>query len=592
MAYKLSHGDESVKTNLLNSGVPEEDIANFHDPQHWIEHFPAKAFELLKSMNMKVDLSRSFITTDRNPYYDSFVRWQFNKLKSLGFVFKGKRYSIYSQYMKLICGDHERSVGEGVGYEEYELIHEGKRIIAAGYEHFDDDEDNDVHKDGFIVNNILLDNIVHQDLELATAKHVKLPTEPVVSRAGDTCIVALTDQWYINYADEEWKSQVRSFIEDELETYNPSVKTDLLTSLDWIREWGFSREVGLGTKIPWDPKYVIDSLSDSTIYMAYYTVAHLLHKDIYGDEPNLVTPDELSDEFWDSVFSSDVAITYRSGVIGQLQREFRKWYPVDLRVSGKDLIPNHLLMCMYNHIAIFGKHMAPRSYMCNGFITIDKEKMSKSTGNFITVEKAIADHGEDAVRLTLASAGDSTEDANFDARTLASMKSKLAKFTLPTTMDVISKRDEINFKLTVTKLKDAYEHGRFQDVIKYAFHAKNPGADAGFYRIFLHPIIPSTIDPPTEDDILIYSMMEPPSADELEYLEDLNYINEFVKKVNKCLAKSRKKKITITKISSTVYPNHEKTAGEEFLKYVRDKTKFAEIYLEVSEKPHFKLNIE
>ena len=31
-------------------------------------------------------------------------------------------------------------------------------------------------------------------------------------------------------------------------------------------------------------------------------------------------------------------------------RQFNYWYPVDLHVSGKDLIPNHLLY--YNHAAI------------------------------------------------------------------------------------------------------------------------------------------------------------------------------------------------------------------------------------------------
>ena len=28
--------------------------------------------------------------------------------------------------------------------------------------------------------------------------------------------------------------------------------------------------------MPWDKQFLIESLSDSTIYMAYYTVAHLL----------------------------------------------------------------------------------------------------------------------------------------------------------------------------------------------------------------------------------------------------------------------------------------------------------------------------
>ena len=33
-----------------------------------------------------------------------------------------------------------------------------------------------------------------------------------------------------------------------------------------------------GTRLPWDEQYLIESLSDSTIYMAYYTVAHLLQE--------------------------------------------------------------------------------------------------------------------------------------------------------------------------------------------------------------------------------------------------------------------------------------------------------------------------
>lgn len=34
--------------------------------------------------------------------------------------------------------------------------------------------------------------------------------------------------------------------------------------------------VPIGTRLPWDEQWLIESLSDSTIYMAYYTVAHLL----------------------------------------------------------------------------------------------------------------------------------------------------------------------------------------------------------------------------------------------------------------------------------------------------------------------------
>ena len=36
-----------------------------------------------------------------------------------------------------------------------------------------------------------------------------------------------------------------------------------------------------GSRIPWDEQYLIESLSDSTIYMAYYTICHLLHAGSY-----------------------------------------------------------------------------------------------------------------------------------------------------------------------------------------------------------------------------------------------------------------------------------------------------------------------
>jgi leucyl-tRNA synthetase len=45
---------------------------------------------------------------------------------------------------------------------------------------------------------------------------------------------------------------------------------------------------------------------------------------------------------------------------------------------------------------------------------INAEKMSKSTGNFMTIMEAIQEYSADATRLALADAGDGLEDANFD----------------------------------------------------------------------------------------------------------------------------------------------------------------------------------
>jgi len=110
---------------------------------------------------------------------------------------------------------------------------------------------------------------------------------------------------------------------------------------------------------------------------------------------------------------TDTSIT--EAQLAKLRHEFEYWYPLDLRVSGKDLIRNHLTMSLYNHAAIWEDHnMMPRSFYCNGYMVLNNQKMSKSTGNFLTVKDCINKFGADATRITLADAGDGLDDANFD----------------------------------------------------------------------------------------------------------------------------------------------------------------------------------
>jgi leucyl-tRNA synthetase len=62
--------------------------------------------------------------------------------------------------------------------------------------------------------------------------------------------------------------------------------------------------------------------------------------------------------------------------------------------------------------------MWPRAFFTNGHIMVDNQKMSKSAGNFLTVDYCIRQFGADATRLALADAGDSLEDANFASDTV------------------------------------------------------------------------------------------------------------------------------------------------------------------------------
>lgn len=62
-----------------------------------------------------------------------------------------------------------------------------------------------------------------------------------------------------------------------MNTYNQETRNGFERTLGWLRQWACARSYGLGSKLPWDPQFLVESLSDSTIYMAYYTIAHLLH---------------------------------------------------------------------------------------------------------------------------------------------------------------------------------------------------------------------------------------------------------------------------------------------------------------------------
>jgi leucyl-tRNA synthetase len=116
-------GNAKYQWQIMQSlGLSDEEIKHFANPLYWIEYFSPNAINDLKSMGLKTDWRRSFVTTDYNPYYDSFVRWQFNKLREKSKIKFGKRYTIYSPKDGQPCMDHDRSSGENVGPQEYTLI--------------------------------------------------------------------------------------------------------------------------------------------------------------------------------------------------------------------------------------------------------------------------------------------------------------------------------------------------------------------------------------------------------------------------------------------------------------------------------------
>jgi leucyl-tRNA synthetase len=192
--------------------------------------------------------------------------------------------------------------------------------------------------------------------------------------------------------------------------------------LNWLHEYACSRTYGLGTKLPWDEYWLIESLSDSTIYMAFYTIVHLLQNGSFrGEKPSPlgITADQMTPDVWDYIFFDKAPFPKNCKIAKPhfevMRREFNYWYPVDLRVSGKDLINNHLTFFLYNHVAMWPEDAGkwPRSVRGNGHLLLNSAKMSKSDGNFLTLYEAIEMFSADGTRLCLADSGDSIDDANF-----------------------------------------------------------------------------------------------------------------------------------------------------------------------------------
>ncbi|KAL9040610.1 MAG: hypothetical protein Q9214_004418, partial [Letrouitia sp. 1 TL-2023] len=609
---------------MLALGIPREEIHKFGDAKYWLKYFPPLCKEDMNNFGARVDWRRSFVTTDANPYYDTFVRWQMNRLYALKKVQFGSRYTIYSPKDGQPCMDHDRTEGEGIGPQEYTAmklkvrewapeaaqIIQGKISEAANiyfvpatlrpetmygqtccfvgpkinYGIFKTMEDEyyvitkraawnmafqgiffknsdfprheselqpiaelmgssvvgtlvnaplSVHKNGvrilpmdtvsptkgtgvvtsvpsdspddfatvtdlakkadyygvkkewaeleivpivetpsygnlaapFLVKKMKI-NSPKDAKQLAEAKELAYkegyykgtmlvgdfkgepveaakskvkaalirsgdafdyaePNGHVVSRSADECVVAYLGQWFLNYGenDPEWQNQVLDYVKNDMELYSSETKNGFEKNLEWLNRWACARTYGLGSKLPWDPKFLVESLSDSTIYMSYYTIAHLLHSDNFGTKPGLldIKPSQMVDEVWDYIFcrqefSED--LVKKSGIskadLDTMRREFEYWYPLDVRISGKDLIPNHLTFFLYVHLALFPREFWPRSIRANGHLMLNGEKMSKSKGNFLTLNDAITKYGADATRIALADAGDGVEDANFE----------------------------------------------------------------------------------------------------------------------------------------------------------------------------------
>jgi len=248
---------------------------------------------------------------------------------------------------------------------------------------------------------------------------------PVRCRCGAECVVKiLNDQWFLDYSNKNWKKDAHSCI-NEMKILPEEIRNEFNYVVDWLRERACARQHGLGTKLPWDKNWIIESLSDSVIYMAYYILAKYVNE-------KQITAENLEDEFFDYIFLSEgdikkVAANCKitENLLESIKNEFSYFYPVNARHSGRDLVPNHLTFFVFNHIAIFPKKYWPEEIVVNGSVLMDGKKMSKSMGNIIPLRDAIRTYGADPIRLAILISAELLQDADFNLEAVKGIKNKL-----------------------------------------------------------------------------------------------------------------------------------------------------------------------
>jgi leucyl-tRNA synthetase len=224
--------------------------------------------------------------------------------------------------------------------------------------------------------------------------------EPVTCRCGGMAVVSDADSWFIRYSDEGWKALARGLV-SEMQCIPEANRAEYLHTIDWLNDWPCVRNFGLGTHLPWDKRFMIEPLSDSTIYMSYYTIAHLV-KDL--------KPEQLTGAFFDFVLrnkgtaeeaSKSTSIDKKK--LEEIKKSYEYWYPLDWRCTAGELIGNHLTFMILHHAALFPRDKWVKGIVCFGVGLLEGSRMSSSRGNVVLLSDALEKFGADVVRLFLMS---------------------------------------------------------------------------------------------------------------------------------------------------------------------------------------------
>ena len=293
-------------------------------------------------------------------------------------------------------------------------------------------------------------------------------TADVVCRCKTKChIKVLENQWFLKFSDHTWKNKVNECI-SKMKFYPEEARQQFENTVDWLKDKACTRRSGLGTPLPWDKEWIVETLSDSVIYMAYYTIAKTINE-------KKIKADQLTDEVFDYIFlgRGDVSkLVKTSGLdkntIEELRDEFEYFYPFDLRTSGKDLVQNHLTFCLFHHVAMWDNPSKwPRAFGVNGYVNVGGEKMSKSKGNFRPMRDLVDKYGADLTRINIVASNENMDDADWRDDSVQTYDSRIRYL-----LELIPKLKKMRAKPTASgRGIDFYMQSRLQQIINASSEA-------------------------------------------------------------------------------------------------------------------------
>jgi leucyl-tRNA synthetase len=244
-------------------------------------------------------------------------------------------------------------------------------------------------------------------------------SEEVICRCtGKVVIKQIPDQWFIKYSDETLTNDSKDHVK-KMNIFPDEYKEEIPGVLDWFDDRACIRKGSwLGTDFPFKKGWIIEPISDSTLYPAYYIISKYINE-------NKIKPDDMDNEFFNYIFLGKGKS--KNSMWNDIKSDFDYWYPVDINLGGKEHKTVHFPVFLMNHIAVMPKEKRPQGIFVHWWVTQKgKEKISKSKGGVEHINEAATTYGVDAMRLYYAHVGSPFVDIEWDPEAVTKYKNRLA----------------------------------------------------------------------------------------------------------------------------------------------------------------------